>query len=266
LTLELAKKSDINFIMEWLKAEEDAFVGADFENSELFARRRIRGFWCNRNIIQRCFKKSELYVFREENLAIAFHLGELITPGITEVHPDHRGKGIGTKITRVLIDRARSRNVCGLEIEMTPNSSRPFWEHFGFRSRDQFSDEARLSLEYDLTLTEASNCAVKVEFFTNNEWHADHRQPFKSYTIPAFKSGFSVALSKRAHPFDLNWSDNTDTFSSVHLDGEAVFDEKLKYEEANSFGFQNAPCSTYFLDQFQLKHTHIRCNSPFAKS
>ena len=116
MTSELAKKRDLMSILSWLKREYE-------KDGE--------GFWSNRKIIKRSFKDGDLWVIRENGVAVAFQVGDYATD-ILCVRKDRQRRGFGTALFESSLVRALKDNMNVLAGECSPPSSLPFWQKQGF--------------------------------------------------------------------------------------------------------------------------------------
>lgn len=107
---------DVAEILRWLKAEFD--VDHD-------------GFWHNRNIVERAVDDEELWVIREDGLAVAFLVGNY-APDILNVRQDRQRRGLGEALFAASLARAEAADVVVLNITCMPPTSLPFWRRMGF--------------------------------------------------------------------------------------------------------------------------------------
>ena len=108
------------------------------------------GFFCNRNIIAKCFEESRAQCVMEDCQPVAFAVyTEFETSAeisILEVKLSHRGKGFGLALANSLIDSFILNGSEYIEVECTPETSEPFWRKQGFQT---YIDPLNYRDEYD---------------------------------------------------------------------------------------------------------------------
>lgn len=217
-------------------------------------RKEVHGtFFCNRNIVIECHNENKLIVFidTETNKPIAYQLGELTSPGILEVRVDKRGQGVGKKLVEYRIKEARDSDKCLLRIQCEPESSITFWEHMGFQLYER--NYAYMLLDKKHVLPEGGvNCQIKICFFPEERKWNDSTPPIKTFTPIAVKNsdGF-IYLSNRIAFFNTRDRVDHDTVISIHIEGEQVYLDKAKYEEARELDvkYDNG---TFYLDRIKI--------------
>lgn len=253
--MELIKATDedFHFLRSWLADEEKAYQRlrdddpyGDFD----------RGFWCNLSVIERNFERGELEVVRIGGKAVAFHFGQFLSPGITEVHPLHRGQGLGTAIVRQVLARASSLRVCRLHVSCITQRSAQFWERFGFYPRDADADDRYKILDHPIKLPLEAPQMVKVEFFGEGAWYTQGSggRPYKTVDLPCVVADGRVLLSAMCHDAVADRdSPGGDRHVRVVLDGETIFQDWIGTGSSNAFGFgRNPHCYTTCADWFDL--------------
>lgn len=213
-------------------------------------------FFCNRSIVIESHNEGKLLVFidSETNKPFAFQLGELTSPGILEVRVDKRGQGVGEKLVKYRIREARESDKCLLRIQCKPESSIPFWKHMGFQLYGNEKNCAFMLLEKKHILPEDGvDCKLKICFFPEERMWIDDTPPIKTFTPSAVKTsdGF-IYLTDRFSFFDVRDNFDHDTVLSIHVDGEQIYLDKAKREEARELGvkYDNG---AFYLDRLKIK-------------
>ncbi|WP_159442500.1 GNAT family N-acetyltransferase [Agrobacterium sp. DSM 25558] len=261
--MELIKATDedFHFLSSWLADEEKAYQRlrdndqyGDFD----------RGFWCNLSVIERNFERGELEVVRIGGKAVAFHFGQFLSPGITEVHPLYRGQGLGTAIVRQVLARASSLRVCEcasvrvcrLHVSCITQRSVQFWERFGFYPRDADADDRYKILDHPIKLPLEARPVVQVEFFGEGAWYTQGSggRPYKMVDLPCVLVGDRILLGAMCHDATADRdSPRGDRHVRVTLDGETIFHDWIGTSSSKAFGFgRNPHCYTTCADSFDL--------------
>lgn len=250
MELAIATQSDLAFIEAWLREEEAAYDRNCDEDPD---GDYTRGFYCNLSVIKRSFDNGELEVLHVDGKAVAFHLGEFLRPGITEVHPDLRGRGLGTIITLQILQRAAERKVCSLHVSCITRRSARFWSKFGFVAQTDDSQEYYRILTYPQELPAEADRTVTVEFFSEMEWYGG--KPYKTSVIPCMVQDNQILLSEICHNALKNDSKRRgDNHVRVSLDAQEIFEGWLGEDETKAFGFERNPyCYNTFAKAFFLK-------------
>lgn len=232
MELVTAEQKDLDFIASWLQSEDEAYH-ADLA-ADLLTEHSEKGFWCNFGVIRKCFEDGELQVVRVDGNAVAFHLGEFITPGITEVHPEFRGRGIGTAIVQQVLERAQANEACILHVECISENSRRFWSRFGFIPTQESSNHLYKILTHSLPTPRQPDRTVTVEFFEEAGWYS--KTPYKRVVIPCVVEDGKILLSQLCHDEIIAkpWGDR---HVQVLLGDRVIFDGWLGEEATKAFGF-----------------------------
>ena len=108
-------------ILGWLKEEEDS-AGV--------------GFYCNRQVISKCFADGRSRCIVEEGKVVAFGLyavygteSEIL---IMEVHPKRRRCGLGVALGEHLFALLKELGAESVNVECNPEESESFWRARGF--------------------------------------------------------------------------------------------------------------------------------------
>ncbi|KSV67251.1 hypothetical protein N182_34025 [Sinorhizobium sp. GL2] len=245
LDMELVKaeQNDLAFIASWLKAEEETYYAPDREDGGDIA----KGFWCNWNLIEEAFTEGELEVVRVDGAAVAFHFGQFHTPGITEVHPQFRGKGIGTAIVEQLLTRAVANEVRILHVKCISDQSERHWSKFGFVPETEYSEDYYKVLRHPLPLPRAPDHLIIVNFYAEYD-----DKPYKTVEIPCLVENDQILLSELCHDAVIGSKAWGDRRVQIALDGKVIFQDWLTSREAESFGFYEGRGISRVAKQFNL--------------
>ena len=230
-----SRDSDLSAIHTWLTEEQ---------------RRGVHGnFLCNWALTEKAHAERRLVVYfsSEENIPIAYQWGALASPGILQVKYEHRGKGVGTKLVRHLIQRARRRNEDILWIECTPSSSISFWKSMGFTICDNGVNAFQIlprTLEVPSIGVEVS---LEIRFYPEwRKWKPDTR-PLESFKLIGFETeGHMVLLTERIHFCPFQYPEIRDSVVEIIRNGTLVYLDKLKYHQTDSMGAKRCRNGWYF--------------------
>jgi GNAT superfamily N-acetyltransferase len=220
-----AEQRDLNHILSWLRDEENTYNQGKCD----------RGFWRNRSAITRAFDDGRLEVVRTDGFAIAFHFGEFFVPGITEVHPDFRGQGIGSTIAERIRERAFVNEICKLHIECISETSGHFFSKFGFEPQQPGSEDYYKVLDYHPPLPGPPEGNITVNFFDEEGWYGSNT-PFKSRQIPYVFHDGEIWLSELCHDATVRHA-GADRLIQVALDGRVLLEEWSGSAKFQAFGF-----------------------------
>ncbi|UES44301.1 GNAT family N-acetyltransferase [Roseibium aggregatum] len=250
MQLEGAQLADLNFIRSWLEEEEHEYN----RSLQLDPESQLeRGFFCNFAAISRAFEAERLEVLRVDGKAIAFHFGEFIVPGITEVHPAFRGQGYGSVIMNEILGRARENEVCKLHVTCTTLQARRFWPKYGFRPISEFAEDHYLVLSHPLPTPFPPTRKIRIEFFEEMDWYCKDSggKAYKTVELLGAIDGNQILLSEVGHDAIIGDDVSGDRRVQVSLDGEMILDTWLGTDEAEAFGFVRHPiCNSYFAKSF----------------
>ena len=217
-------------------------------------------FLCNWRLTKNCHEDRELlvYVDGKTQLPIAYQWGGLLHSGILQVKEDMRGKGIGTKLVARRIAEAYKKNECILCIQCKPSSSIPFWEKMGFTVFGNAYDKyAYRILEKKLTLPgDGQLINIIIRFYPEDKkWSHELTDPIECFSPAATKTtDNTVYLSERVSFFDHICRNNSsrDVVIEIEINGEIIYCDKAKYEEAQNLGVRRC-LNGFYLDSIQLK-------------
>ena len=250
MKLETAQDCDLDYIKSWLKDEELEYQNRLKENP--YMDRESRGFMCNLPVIQRVFEAEELEVLKVDGKAIAFHFGQFVSPGITEVHPKCRGQGFGTLILEEILQRANRKKICILNVDCISERSQNFWSKFGFTPEAEFSAEYYKILNHSLPMPHPAEHTVTINFFREGKYYTKD-QPYKSVKIPSLVEGNEILLSRICHNAFAGSSGHGEQITQVYLDDRLIYQWFLLSEEVKLFGFSEHPnCHTTRAEVFHL--------------
>ena len=200
------------------------------------------GFHNNWNLIEAAHSKRRATVLTLHDYPIGFYTDGTFAPDIFEIHPAHRHEGLGTKLARHML-RAWRRRASVLEIECAPTESLTFWQRFGFVEYDKYArgTHAYLILERSHRLGMGPRSKFSVQFYKpNRDWDRT-ANAFRIYEGEAeLRSDGSFLLPQRAICFHPEHSDGSraNCVMRVEIDGDLIFEDKVKRERAESLGVQ----------------------------
>lgn len=227
VVIRKAASSDLPEIKQWLDDE---------------GRGSSSGFHHNWNVIEESYQQRRVTVLALNGRPIGFYTDGIFAPDIFEIHPAHRKQGLGTKLGRHMLAAWR-RRASVLEIQCAPAESLTFWRRFGFIEYDKYSHGtfAYLIMERSHRLGQGKRSNFRIQFFRpNRDW--DHTATaFKTYEGEAeLRTDGSLLLPQRAICFHPQHSDGSraNCVMRVEIDGELLFEGKVKRANAASLGLQ----------------------------
>ncbi|MEF8731702.1 MAG: GNAT family N-acetyltransferase [Candidatus Accumulibacter meliphilus] len=117
-------KSQLETVIRWLKKEH---------LNELHG---SSGFYCNRSIIRKPYRHSQMKCLMTGHLIVGFAIFSLDTTysaiDILEIRPAYRGNGYGRLFATQMINFLFSGGAPYVAVECSPITSEPFWRNLGF--------------------------------------------------------------------------------------------------------------------------------------
>ena len=235
----------ISAIHEWLVRDDELGMHGNF--------------LCNWSVIERCHKEGGLltYIDGATALPVGFQLGGLVRPGILQVRHDFRGKGIGRKLVNRCISLAQKHDECLLYIQCKPSTSIPFWQRMGFtlQSGGDVKYYAYRILEKKL-MQPASGTRVQVDirFFPEERKWLDATHAYSEHSVAGIRTADSkVHLPERVQFHKEIYKTGRDTVVEIEIEGEKIYLDKAKYQEAQKIGVCRC-INGFYVDQIKLEH------------
>lgn len=192
------------------------------------------GFYCNWSNIEYSFEKLQMAVISIKNKSIGFATWEVTDfkcarIEIVEIKPIYRKKGIGRILTNSLFDFLRDKGVCAVELQCSPETSKPFWISMGFTefpdSPEKYSSGSNARLY--LILKESFGLS---SFLCHNEtielWN---EEPFKTKKITPtnfWNLEFIEGTRKLLKP--IIYPGHNQSRIRWKVEDKVVFDDKVK--------------------------------------
>jgi GNAT superfamily N-acetyltransferase len=239
-TIRHSNSGDTQAIRTWLTEEE--------------ARGIPGNFLCNWTIIESAHRNRKLlvYVDGRSKQPVAFQLGGLVRPGILQVRNEFRRQGIGKKLVERCISLAYKQNQCLLLIECKPSSSIPFWESMGFTvlTGDPGKNQAYRILPKPLSLPEDGIPAdVSISFYPEKrQWQHDVCPHVTFAPMATTTDDGTIFLGERILFHEGKVAAVGDTVVEIVVDGEIIYLNKAKYEDAAAIGLVGCP-NGYYMDK-----------------
>jgi GNAT superfamily N-acetyltransferase len=237
-----ATKRDLAAVQKWLRAEYEL---------------KGEGFFCNWSIIDRAFKRKDLFVLDVVGDVLGFVVDGTRGPDIVEVCPEKRGMGYGRYLAEWAINSAFKRGNSVFEGECAPASSVPFWEKLGLtvvRSRTGPGGGlyAYKILERKIGLGAGPRVPYEIAFYPpERDWKKD-TEPFRTCAGEAQRlNDGSLQLPERAFCFDPQ-SESHDYVVRIAVNGADVYEDKVRRPKAESFGVCSDPGGIYFLERIVI--------------
>lgn len=233
-SIRQATAADLNAVKDWLRAED--------ENSET-------GFYCNWSIILRAYGRGDLIVLAANDDIVGFISDDASGAEILEIRVDARGNGYGRRLAEWMTTAAFGRGNSVLQIECSPETSKPFWKRMGFIV-SQNNRYAHKILERPFDLIDGPRKPFEVSFYPEARGYKPETQPFRIYTGEAvqLRDG-SLQLPERAICFTADEHNFADCIVQIKIDGTLLFEDKVKRPEAECFGVRLDVGHIYYLDK-----------------
>lgn len=236
----------------WLDAEEALYEAAISKWSEnpFDGPKPPRGFRVNWDTVKESWRKQRVPL--EVLLVDGEALGFLSGTDILEIHPDHRGRGLGVLLSDFMIRRAVDEGYSVLEIEIAPATAEPFWLREGFALLDDgihFRNglHAYQLLARSFALGDGPRVAVEIAFY--DETTVRHgREPFAIFEGEGERlPDGSIQLPERVHGYSPVLRDNTDNHIRIEVEGEEIYFGRSKYGAAH--GAARDPSGNHYIDR-----------------
>ncbi|MDQ1902363.1 GNAT family N-acetyltransferase [Paracoccus sp. WLY502] len=259
MTIEIipATEAMVAEIELWLDEEEMAYnerysrwEAAGYEGDP-----GIRGFKCNWNSTKNHWRDGfgSLDVLVKDGRAIGFLDGY----DILEIHPQERGLGYGRLLAEFMIDRAQEEGRSVVEIDIAPLTALPFWERLGFkviegRQGNGGGQYAYKTLPRRFPLGSGTKFPYAVEFYTETARYTDGK-PFRIYSGSGeAQDNGTLQLPERVICFSPSVQNTCDCFAKLTVNGEELFFEKLKRDEASHLGFNCDKGYIYYIERITI--------------
>jgi GNAT superfamily N-acetyltransferase len=236
----------------WLDAEEAAFKTAEAVWSEapFDGPEPVRGFRCNWDSVKKSWREghSPLDVLLVDGKAVGFLFGTVIM----EIHPDHRGRGLGVLLSDFMLKRVSDEGYSILEIEIAPSTAEPFWLRQGFALLDDdihFRNglHAYLAIPRTFPLGDGPRVAVEIAFY--DEKTVSHgATPFASFEGDGERlPDGAVQLPERVHGYSPLLRNNVENHIRITVGGEEVYFGRSKYGKEH--GPARDPGGNHYIDR-----------------
>lgn len=96
----------------------------------------LSGFYCNRSIIRRAARESEMLCMTLGRIVIGFVIFGQSRIDILEIRPSYRGLGHGRVLATHIIQMLFQNGTTDIYIECSPSTSEPFWRSLGFVNQE----------------------------------------------------------------------------------------------------------------------------------
>lgn len=235
--IRCANKDDMTLIHNWLREQHRSGV----EES----------FLCNWEVINRIFASEKIFVYVESDTScpIAY-----LTKGfdILEVKYNFRGKGIGRALVNYGLIQAKESNETIIDIECMPESSIPFWEHMGFKLYDE--THAYIKIEkINLFGDEAVPADVKISFYPERRKWNKETMAIEVFRPDAAKDQEGIIdLQRRVSIFTGLEIWDRDPVVNISINGNVVYEDKAKYDEALWLGVRRT-LNSFYIDSIHAE-------------
>lgn len=216
------------------------------------------GFYSNCELLEDSLEEGFLFTLDNGNYPVAFLADSSNGPNILEVHPRERRKGYGRIFSDWIIRRAFDRGLSVLEIACAPITSVPFWSRMGFTPHPSRSGRgggvyAHLVLERSLEPILGRDVLVEIDLFPESRaWNTGAAHILRETVTGTICNDGSIILPKRIIFFDPNIEHCCDCILCVAVNGQSIFEDKIKRSEAKSHGIEIGVDNVYFADRIIL--------------
>jgi len=241
-SFRVAAPHDLASIEAWLRLERE-------QTGE--------GFYCNWSIIKRGFDAGNLFVLGTDDDVLGFVLDAPGGPDILEVRPNARKAGYGRRLAELSIAAAYERGISVMEIECAPATSIPFWQKMGFTVVDARVGNgggayAFRELERRFKLTTDARTSFSISFYPESRRHELSIKPFRSYAgAAASRPHGLLQLPERAICYAPDIHNLSDCVVCIAIEGQTIFEDRVKYEGAKAVGVMRDAGYNYYLDQIR---------------
>jgi GNAT superfamily N-acetyltransferase len=120
-----ATRAQAETVIRWLKDEYVDELGGE------------SGFYCNRSIIRRAARDSEMLVLLLGSAIIGFAVFNRYGIDIFEIRSKHRGRGHGRFFAEHIIRDLVTSGSTELNVDCVPHESQHFWRSLGFVDQEE---------------------------------------------------------------------------------------------------------------------------------
>ncbi len=212
----------------------------------------------NPGVVARSFANQQLHVLRDSSELLGLCVDSDL--GIDLVAVDHKnwGKGYGRELVRHSIARARDRGLSVLEVDCISSASLAFVDCLGFTIRPDRKGLGGGTLAYRelskrLDMPAGSEVSFKIDFCPPERDYDKTVVPFRSLEGKGVRVGGScLHIPKRAVCYHPDILALQDCVVVVHIDGQLIFEDKVKREEAKNLGVLRDPGGHFFIERISL--------------
>lgn len=120
-----ATRAQAETVIRWLKDEHLNELGGK------------SGFYCNRSIVRRAARESEMKCLIAGRAVIGFAIFGRSTIDIFEIRPAYRGLGYGRHFAAHIIQMLFNNGAKDIDVECAPAESESFWRSLGFVEQEE---------------------------------------------------------------------------------------------------------------------------------
>lgn len=197
------------------------------------------GFFCNWRVIESCFHDKGLHCIAVNGAILGFlawqKYGLQVKLHICEIHPSHRGVGLGRDLMEKSLAKFESEGSLVAELECQPPASEPIWRRLGFVDfPSQLKDPYQRSgttlyrpLRTPAPPTDKAEYEEVLELWSCDPWHKDDTAPLWTWEITR-EPGTDKLLKPIIFPCSRDWNVRWRKRDVV------FFEEKMKYFKPES--------------------------------
>lgn len=214
------------------------------------------GFFCNWSVIEGCFQENGLHCISVGGTVLGFlawqKFEHLVRLHICEVHPRHRGRGLGRRLMEESLAKFESEGILVADLECMPANSEPIWRKMGFvdfphELKDPYRSHGGIKLYRPLPVVASQNETVDadevLELWACEPWGVQDKAPAWTWEIVR-EPGTTRLIKPIIFPCKRDWN------LSWRKGGVTICEEKMKYFKPES------------LEDTYLVYTHLEMASP----
>ncbi len=226
--------------------------------SMLAANEAAQGEILNPGTLARSFSEGRLHVLRDQSRLLGCCVDSDLGIDLVAVDHEVRRQGFGRELVRLSVERARTRELNVLEVDCISEASASFVNSLGFTVMPELIGLgggmfAYLELPHNITLPDACLLNYQIDFCNPARDYDETVKPFRSYSgLGALVDERFLHIPKRAVCYHPRIRDLPDCIMIVRVDGQLVFEDKVKRSEAERLGVLRDLGGNFYIEVINL--------------